>query len=259
MIIARWQRSVASAGAGPRDPRDDTCHRGPPVRRRSVAARRRDADGEVRLRGRPLRHPGAAPVLDGLDLVVPPASPWRSGAPVQTARPSPACCRAVPGRGRRVHPHRQRGRHDPRPALVAAGGRDRLRGHLPLQRQRNRQHRLRRPRRVGGPRSSGPPGSPAPTSSSSGCRGLRHRRSGQGLLALRAGSASASPSPAIPPTRGVLIRRRHLLGRPHQGSTRSRDAMREVATGRTTLVIAHRPATIALADRVVLERRPGRG
>ena len=31
-----------------------------------------------------------------------------------------------------------------------------------------------------------------------------------------------------------------------------RDAMAEVMTGRTTLVIAHRPATIALADRVVL-------
>jgi ATP-binding cassette subfamily B protein len=31
-----------------------------------------------------------------------------------------------------------------------------------------------------------------------------------------------------------------------------RDALMEVMTGRTTLVIAHRPATIALADRVVL-------
>jgi len=31
-----------------------------------------------------------------------------------------------------------------------------------------------------------------------------------------------------------------------------RDALTEVMSGRTTLVIAHRPATIALADRVVL-------
>jgi len=31
-----------------------------------------------------------------------------------------------------------------------------------------------------------------------------------------------------------------------------RAALREVMTGRTTLIIAHRPATIALADRVVL-------
>ncbi|MDQ1520936.1 MAG: ATP-binding cassette, subfamily bacterial [Actinomycetota bacterium] len=31
-----------------------------------------------------------------------------------------------------------------------------------------------------------------------------------------------------------------------------RDALREVMTGRTTIIIAHRPATIALADRVVL-------
>ena len=31
-----------------------------------------------------------------------------------------------------------------------------------------------------------------------------------------------------------------------------RSALREVMTGRTTLIIAHRPATIALADRVVL-------
>ena len=31
-----------------------------------------------------------------------------------------------------------------------------------------------------------------------------------------------------------------------------RDALTEVMHGRTTLVIAHRPATIALADRVVL-------
>jgi ATP-binding cassette subfamily B protein len=31
-----------------------------------------------------------------------------------------------------------------------------------------------------------------------------------------------------------------------------RSALREVMAGRTTLIIAHRPATIALADRVVL-------
>ena len=31
-----------------------------------------------------------------------------------------------------------------------------------------------------------------------------------------------------------------------------RDALTEVMNGRTTIVIAHRPATIALADRVVL-------
>jgi ATP-binding cassette subfamily B protein len=31
-----------------------------------------------------------------------------------------------------------------------------------------------------------------------------------------------------------------------------RDALNEVMLGRTTIVIAHRPATIALADRVVL-------
>ena len=31
-----------------------------------------------------------------------------------------------------------------------------------------------------------------------------------------------------------------------------RDALAEVMRGRTTIVIAHRPATIALADRVVL-------
>src|SRR5262249_42109487 len=31
-----------------------------------------------------------------------------------------------------------------------------------------------------------------------------------------------------------------------------RSALREVMQGRTTLIIAHRPATIALADRVVL-------
>ena len=34
-----------------------------------------------------------------------------------------------------------------------------------------------------------------------------------------------------------------------------RDALTEVMRGRTTIVIAHRPATIALADRVVLARR----
>src|SRR3546814_11744478 len=33
-----------------------------------------------------------------------------------------------------------------------------------------------------------------------------------------------------------------------------RDALGEVMRGRTTIVIAHRPATIALADRVVLVR-----
>ena len=39
-----------------------------------------------------------------------------------------------------------------------------------------------------------------------------------------------------------------------------RDALAEVMRGRTTIIIAHRPATIALADRVVLDRgRRGRG
>ena len=38
-----------------------------------------------------------------------------------------------------------------------------------------------------------------------------------------------------------------------------RAALGEVMEGRTTLIIAHRPATIALADRVVLHRRRSGG
>ena len=77
-------------------------------------------------------------------------------------------------------------------------------------------------------------------------------------LSVDSGSASRSRARSCGPARA-----RSSTTRPRPStrrrSTRSARRSRTVMEGRTTLVIAHRPATIALADRVaVLDRRPDR-
>ena len=79
----------------------------------------------------------------------------------------------------------------------------------------------------------------------------RHRRAR--ASPCRAGSVSGSRSPGRSwPTRRVLILDDATSSVDPTKEHEIRAALREVMAGRTTLIIAHRPATIALADRVVL-------
>ena len=101
--------------------------------------------------------------------------------------------------------------------------------------------------------SSGRPAWPAPTSSS--------RRLADGydtVIGERGFSLSGGQRQRIAIARAILADPRVLIlddatsavdpTKEHE----IRDALAEVMRGRTTIVIAHRPATIALADRVVL-------
>ena len=124
------------------------------------------------------------------------ASRWRSSAPPARARRrSPASSRA--STTSRTGAVRLDGVdvRGVRPDRAAAGGRHRVRGHVPLQRHDRRQHRLRRPRRPAGrDRARRPPGRRPRLHRGPG-RGVRHPRSASGASRCRAGSASASPSP----------------------------------------------------------------
>ena len=82
---------------------------------------------------------------------------------------------AVLRRLRGVGPAGRHRRPRSRAGRPAAGGRHRVRGHVPVQRHRRGQHRLRPARRRSAGRSSTPPVWPALTSSSSAARRIRHR------------------------------------------------------------------------------------
>ena len=109
------------------------------------------------------------------------------------------------------------------------------------------------PDAAAGARSSGRPGWPAPTSSSPTCPTATRTVVGE-----RGFSLSGGQRQRIAIARAILADPRVLVlddatsavdpTKEHE----IRDALAEVMRGRTTIVIAHRPATIALADRVVL-------
>ena len=109
------------------------------------------------------------------------------------------------------------------------------------------------PRGGDGRRASAPPGSPVPTSSSRTCPTGTTPSSASTASRCRAASASG-----IAIARAVLADPRVLILDDATSSVdptkehEIRAALREVMAGRTTLIIAHRPATVALADRVVL-------
>ena len=101
--------------------------------------------------------------------------------------------------------------------------------------------------------SSAPPASPARTTSSWASPTPTTRCSASVASRCRVVSASASRSPArSSPTRGSSCSTTPPRRSTRRRSTRSAIAMSTVMDGRTTIVIAHRPGTIALADTVVL-------
>ena len=153
---------------------------------------------------------------------------------------------------RRPHPDRRRRRarrEAPRPAPRRRHG---VRGHVPLQRLGGGQHRLRRSGCRPTDRSSAPllagahdfiAGLPLGYDTEIGERGFSLSGGQRQRIAI-ARAILADPRVLIldDATSSVDPTKEHEI----------RDALTEVMRGRTTIVIAHRPATIALADRVVL-------
>ena len=164
-------------------------------------------------------------------------------------------------RRRGPHPPRRRRRARPAAARPAPGHRHRVRGDVPVQRHHRQQHRLRRSRRRRRPDPAGRPPGRGRTSSSAPCPTATAPRSASGASRCRVASASA-----LAIARAILADPRVLILDDATSSVdptkehEIRDALAEVMRRRTTIVIAHRPATIALADRVVLlDARADRG
>ena len=132
-------------------------------------------------------------------------------------------------------------------------GRSRVRGHVPVLRQRAQQHRVRRSRsaeRSGRARAAQLAGAD---------EFIRELPEGYDTIIGEHGySLSGGQRQRIAIARAVLADPRILILDDATSSVdpskehEIRAALAEVMQGRTTIIIAHRPATIALADRVVL-------
>ena len=103
------------------------------------------------------------------------------------------------------------------------------------------------------PRSKRRPGRSAPTSSSPACRTATTRRSWNGAARCPAASASSWPWPgpgsSTRPSSCSTRRRRTSTSR---SEARVAAAMGALSRGRTTVIVAHRLATAARADRIVV-------
>ena len=136
---------------------------------------------------------------------------------------------------------------------AAAVDRHRVRGHVPLLRHRAREHRVRGSGGVAGRRSGGPRGSPGADAFIDALPDGYDTVIGEHGFSLSGGQRQR-----IAIARAVIADPRVLILDDATSSVdptkehEIRAALREVMAGRTTMIIAHRPATIALADRVVL-------
>ena len=183
------------------------------------------------------------------------ASRSPSSAPPARARPpSPASSPASTTSTAGAVVARRRRRARPAAPRPAPGGRHRVRGDVPVQRHRSRANiAFADPdAAAGGDRAGRPPGRrprvhrrrcPRATTPSIGERGFSLSGGQRQRIAI-ARAILADPRVLIldDATSSVDPTKEHEI----------RDALAEVMRGRTTIVIAHRPATIALADRVVL-------
>ena len=155
------------------------------------------------------------------------------------------------GGGPRDGAHRRRRPPRPRPGRVARPCGLGAPASAPLRRVHCRQHPARatgRRRRAGAGRGRRG-GSPRRGRGAAGRGAHDARRAGRGALGRRAPAGGAGPG--LPPRRSPAPARR-ADGRPRrQNRGRRAGAIRRLAAGRTVLVVAHRPALVAMADRVV--------
>ncbi len=250
MIVAQAQRAAASA-----ERVDEVLRTEPEIVDPPHPVALPPSGGEVASRACASATGGRQPVLDDFDLRVAPGESVALVGATGTRQddrgpPPPALLRR---RGRRGAASTASTCATSRSSELRRGDRHRVRGHVPVHRHGRRQHRLRRSGRPPRPRSSGPPASPAPTSSSASCPRATTR-----VIGERGFSLSGGQRQRIAIARAILADPRVLIlddatsavdpTKEHE----IRDALAEVMRGRTTIVIAHRPATIALADRVVL-------
>ena len=255
MILAQAQRATASADRVHEVLAAEPVVVDPP---HPVALPPRDEvrpAGAVRFEGVRFAYPGtAAPVLDGLDLDdrtgrvrrarrrhrVPASPPWPACSPASTT--------STPGPSRSTA------------STCASSPCTTCAGPSASCSRRRSSSATRWPPTSPSPSrmptwsaSSGRPASPVPTTSSPSCPTATPPSSASG------GSRSPAVSDsAVAIARAILADPRVLVlddatsavdpTKEHE----IRDALAEVMQGRTTIVIAHRPATIALADRVVL-------
>ena len=249
-LVAQAARASASAGRVfevlETDPEITDPSRGEPVPP--------DGHGELRFEGVQFRYGTGPVVLDDLDLVVQAGEAVAIVGPTASGKTTVA--RLIPrfydvDEGRvlldGVDVRRLR------LARPASCSRHRVRGHVPVHRHRAREHRVRRPGRARSSRCAAPRRSPVPRSSS-----MRYPIGYDTVIGEHGYSLSGGQRQRIAIARAVLADPRVLILDDATSSVdptkehEIRSALREVMTGRTTVIIAHRPATIALADRVVL-------
>ena len=257
MIVAQGQRAAAARERVHEVLATDADDRRPGRSRVAAARRRRRRRGALRGRRRSATTP-ATPA--GARRLRPrPSRPGESVALVGATglgqdhgRPAarPLLRRRAAARSRSTASTSATSRlHDAAPRR-----RHRVRGHVPVHRHRRRQHRLRRPDAPTPSASSAPPASPAPTTSSPTCPTATtpmHRRAG--LLAVGRPAPAHRHRPGDPRRpAGARPRRRHVGGRPDEGARDPRRARRGDARAAPRSSSPTGPATIALADRVVL-------